>query len=212
MKLLCGLLLLTTFAANARVPANANDVQPLLPGMQIPKIVAKTVDGKELILEAKKLTKPFVLNFYRGGWCPYCNQQLAGLRNTEKDLIALGYDVYFISSDSPEKLVSSLKDQDLKKTIDYKLLSDASMKISRDFGVAFQVDDETVEKYKKWNIDLEQASGYDHHQLPVPATYVVSADGMIKFMYANPNYSVRLDPSILIAAAKSALKKPKKSK
>ena len=67
-------------------------------------------------------------------------------------------------------------------------------------------DDKTVEKYKKWGIDLEQASGHDHHYLPVPATYLIGTKGTIQFQYVNPNYAVRLDPELLVAAAKSYLR------
>ena len=66
--------------------------------------------------------------------------------------------------------------------------------------------DKTAEKYKKWGIDLEKASGYKHHYLPVPATYVVGINGIIQFQYTNPDYKVRLDPELLVAAAKSYLK------
>ncbi|ULT24851.1 redoxin domain-containing protein [Sphingobacterium sp. E70] len=29
--------------------------------------------------------KPTILVFYRGGWCPYCNLQLSGLQEIEKN-------------------------------------------------------------------------------------------------------------------------------
>ena len=61
------------------------------------------------------------------------------------------------------------------------------------------------------SVDLEKASGYDHHYLPVPATYLVGNNGVIQFQYANPNYKMRLDPDLLIAAAKSYLKTKGKS-
>jgi peroxiredoxin len=191
---------------SAQVPLDANEVRPLLPGMMIPEINVKDQDGKEVNISADNLKKPFVLAFYRGGWCPYCNAQLAGLRKAEKELIELGFDVYFISPDKPEYLVSTLKDEELKKEIDYKLLSDPKMKVSVDFGIAFKVDDETVAKYKKWNIDLVRASGEKHHWLPAPSVFLVGTDGMIQFQYTNPNYKVRLDPYVLIAAAKSYVK------
>ena len=80
------------------------------------------------------------------------------------------------------------------------------MQVAQDFGIAFRLDDETVNKYKKWNIDLEKASGHDHHYLPAPSTYLVGKKGIIYFQYTNPNYKVRLDPDLLVAAAKSYLK------
>ncbi|MBL4659093.1 MAG: AhpC/TSA family protein [Alcanivoracaceae bacterium] len=206
MKNILLTILLASFSILAEVPNDANDVKPLLPGMQIPDIHVLNVKGEEVTITAKNLTKPFVITFYRGGWCPYCNAQLAQMRNAEKELLDLGYDVYFISPDQPEYLIESLKDKELKKDISYTLLSDPTMQVSQDFGIAFKVDDKTVERYKKWNIDLEKASGHDHHYLPAPSTYLVGNKGIVQFQYTNPNYKVRLDPELLVAAAKSYLK------
>lgn len=80
------------------------------------------------------------------------------------------------------------------------------MVASKAFGLAFKVAETTVEQYKKGGIDLENASGEKHHLLPVPAVFIVGTDGIIKFEYINPNYKVRLDPDVLLAAAKAALK------
>ena len=63
------------------------------------------------------------------------------------------------------------------------------------------MDEELVEKYLQWNIDLEKASGENHHVLPAPATYIIGKDGVINFAYVNPNYKVRLHPDVLLAAA-----------
>ena len=206
MKKIFSLFILLCFNASSQVPDNANNVKPLLPGMKIPDIQVFNVKGEEVTITAKNMKKPFVLTFYRGGWCPYCNAQLAQMRHAEKDLLALGFDVYFITPDKPEFLIESLKDKELKKDLSYTLLSDPSMQVAQDFGIAFRLDDKTVKSYKKWGIDLEKASGYDHHYLPAPSTYVVGKKGIIYFQYTNPNYKVRLDPDLLVAAAESYLK------
>ncbi|WP_154221908.1 hypothetical protein [Marinicella rhabdoformis] len=70
-----------------------------------------------------------------------------------------------------------------------------------------KVEAETVEKYKSWGIDLEKASGHKHRLLPAPATFLVGTDGMIQFQYINPDYKIRLAPSILMAAAQDYLKR-----
>ena len=124
----------------------------------------------------------------------------------EKELLNLGFDVYFITPDKPEFLIESLKDKDLKKDMHYSLFSNPSMQVAQDFGIAFRLDDKTVKKFKLWGIDLEKASGFDHHYLPAPSTYIVGKKGIIYFQYTNPNYKVRLDPELLVAAAKSYLK------
>lgn len=189
----------------------AEDVTPLLPGMTIPAFTALTPTGEAVNFDPANLSKPFVLTFYRGGWCPYCNAHLGEMRTLEKQLIEMGFDVYFISPDQPSFLLESLKDQDLKTELQaesgHQLLSDASMAISKAFKIAFKVDDATVEKYKQWNIDLAKASGYDHHLLPAPAVFLVGKDGVIQFQYVNPDYKIRLAPSILFAVATDYLKR-----
>ncbi|MCX7554033.1 peroxiredoxin-like family protein [Marinicella sp. S1101] len=189
----------------------AEDVTPLLPGMSIPSFSAKTPNGDLVEFDADNLNKPFVLTFYRGGWCPYCNAHLGEMRLLEKELNEQGFDVFFISPDQPSFLLESLKDQQLKADLStnttHQLLSDASMEIAKAFKIAFKVEAATVEKYKQWGIDLEKASGYDHHLLPAPATFVVGKDGVIQFQYVNPDYKIRLAPSILSAVVNDYLKR-----
>jgi peroxiredoxin len=79
------------------------------------------------------------------------------------------------------------------------------MEAAKRFGVAYQLDEVTVEKYKGYNLDIEAASGQTHHMLPVPAVFVLDRSGRIAYSYVNPDYKVRLDPAVLIAAAKAAL-------
>lgn len=41
--------------------------------------------------------------------------------------------------------------------------------------------------------------------LPVPAIYLIDENGLVQFNYVNPNFKVRLDESVLLAAAKAAM-------
>ena len=59
------------------------------------------------------------------------------------------------------------------------------------------------ERYEKYGIDLEAASGESHHVLPAPSTFIIASDGVIRFQYTNPDYAVRLHPSVLLAAARA---------
>ncbi|MEL7536933.1 MAG: peroxiredoxin-like family protein [Pseudomonadota bacterium] len=189
-------LLSIGFAAQ-KVPDNAEDVQPLTVGDTAPDFDALTPAGDTFAFRAGELEAPTMLIFYRGGWCPYCNRHLSELRDAVPQLKQAGVEVYFLSADRPGLLVDSLEDD----VPDYQLLSDASLEVGRRFGVAFRVNDETVEKYKTYGIDLEASSGFDHHQLPVPAVFLIGKDGTIDFAHANPDYKVRLAPAELLAAA-----------
>lgn len=87
----------------------------------------------------------------------------------------------------------------------FQLLSDSSMTAAVQFGLAWQAPESLVEKYVKYDMDLEAASGQDHHVLPVPAVFVVGTDGVVHFQYVNPNHRVRLEADVLLAAAKAQM-------
>jgi peroxiredoxin len=174
-------------------------IQPLLPGMRAPAFEVRDARGTPVALDPDHMQKPVVLTFFRGGWCPYCNLHLSELRKAEAELGHMGFDIWFISVDKPELLYESLQQPD----IGYQVLSDAGLDATRAFGIAFQVPDELVEKYLTFDIDLEAVSGETHHVLPVPSTYIIGADGVIRFQYTNVNYRVRLHPDVLLAAARA---------
>ena len=172
-------------------------VQPLLIGSSVPDVIVRSVDGQDVRLREAVAGKPTALIFYRGGWCPYCNMQLSGLRLIQQNLATLGYQVLAISADRPEALRETLA----KQPLGYTLLSDSKLAASKAFGIAFRLDDATVQKYREFNIDLEQASGETHHALPVPSVFVLDAEGVIQFQYVNPDYRVRVPQDVLLAAA-----------
>jgi peroxiredoxin len=177
----------------------ASEVSPVLTGTEIPDVTVRNVEGESLQLREKVSDKPTVLVFYRGGWCPYCNRHMADLQQVEDDITAMGYQILAISADRPEKLRESANENNL----DYTLLSDSPMEASKAFGLAFKVDEATVERYLQNGIDLEGDSGYDHHLLPVPAVFILNTDGIIQFQYVNPDYRTRIKSEVLLAAAEA---------
>ena len=116
------ILLFTSFLAIAGgsredIHASADQVQPLLAGMQAPDFTLRDVKGEDFEFVAAGLSKPVVLTFFRGGWCPYCNLHLSEMRKTEKQLKDMGFDIWFISIDKPEMLLESLDDPDIGYTV-----------------------------------------------------------------------------------------------
>lgn len=199
--LLSGALGATALIAQAQAPApsRAEDVNPAKIGTMLPKLALVDLQNKPFDLNAAVAKAPTVLVFYRGGWCPFCNTQLAALGKIEPQLKTLGYRIIAVTPDAPAELSKTLG----KQKLSYTLLSDARMSAARALGLAFRVDDATFKKYQGYGIDLEKSSGQTHHLLPVPAVYLVGKDGMLNFSYVNPNYKVRLNGDVLLAAAKA---------
>lgn len=179
--------------------SEAGKVAPILTGTAIPDVGLQSVNGDSVQLMELVNEQPAVLIFYRGGWCPYCSKHMAQLQDIHSDLVDLGYQVLAISPDQPQFLKESLQDQDLG----YTLLSDSDMRASKAFGIAFKVDDETIERYKNNGLDLAERSGHDHYLLPAPAVFLVNPGGLVTFQYVNPDYKTRIKSEVLLAAAKA---------
>ena len=124
------------------------------------------------------------------------------LREIEPQFQNLGVQLLAISPDQPSRLKETID----KHKMGFRLLSDSDMAAARSFRVAYQLDDATLAQLKKYGIDVEEASGQKHHRLPVPAVFLVATNGLIQFEYVNPDYQVRLNPELLLAAAKIVLK------
>lgn len=201
LPVLLALLLLAIAPARAAdVPNDPAQVVPIAVGTTLPRLALHSVDGTAYVVDPAHLDAPLVLVFYRGGWCPYCNRHIGALKSIDPELHALGYRLLFVSPDRPAALYASLKEPD----VTFTLLSDADMSAARSLGIAFRVDDPTLAKYRSFGVDLDAASGQVHHQLPVPAVFIVSRDGRIAYVHANPDYTQRLSPPALLAAAQRA--------
>lgn len=124
--------LLFSVISFAQIADKAENVSPLLIGEKIPNVVLHDANGKEV--KTKDIfDKKTVVVVYRGGWCPYCNSQLADMQEIEKDIIALGYQVVAISPDAPSFLKQTLD----KKELQYQLYSDSEGVFSQAVGIAF---------------------------------------------------------------------------
>ena len=188
-------------AAAAAVPDDPHNVTPIELNTAAPKFVAKEVDGRVFQFDPGSLRQPTLIIFYRGGWCPYCNAQLQDLHTAVPQILAMGYQVLFLSTDQPRLLYSSLKEK-----VDYHLLSDSSMDAAHAFGVAFHVDSATLAKMKTYGTDLEATQGTTRHELPVPSVFIIDRGGVVRFRHYDPDYTVRLDAAQVLAAARSAQK------
>lgn len=178
--------------AGQQVVQRPEDISPLLYGEKIPQAALPDASGKAVELLETVATKPTVLVFYRGGWCPYCSVQLAGLQEAMPELEKLGYQLLAISTDSPE----ALRESAVKEKLDYTLLSDADLQVAKQFGIAYKA----PEAY--WSMLPKTTGGKNTDLLlPVPSVFIVDQTGVIQFEYINPNIKQRLSAALLLAAA-----------
>jgi peroxiredoxin len=185
-----------------QIADTALNVTPLLIGQSAPNSKLQTVNGDPVSLKALTMQKPTVLIFYRGGWCPYCNRQLAGLKDIEDKLDALGYQILAISPETP----AQLQEQKLQTKFAVQLLADPELEAISGFGIGFYVPDEKRTTYKsKWDINLTSDKNSGKAVLPAPAVFILDTNGKVLFSYVNPDFKTRISPELLYQAARLSL-------
>ena len=199
LKWLPGLLALVWgWTAQAEIAAAPEQVHPVLIGHQVADLALRDDQGESASLLAVISGKPTVMVFYRGGWCPFCNFQLGQLQGIQGDLNQLGVQLLAITPDPP----GALRGVTSKHELQYKLLSDSDMVAAEAFGVAYQLDEKTVSRYQKYDIFMSNSGGGPRHQLPVPAIFMINAQGVVEFTYVNPDPRIRIHPELLLTAAR----------
>jgi peroxiredoxin len=187
MKKLITVLVSTLFIAASFAQTDATKPTGLKVGDDAPDFTAKNQSGKEVQL--KKLLKKgdVVVLFYRGQWCPYCNKQLSKVNDSLAMITAKGATVLAITPEVEENIAKTVT----KTKASFDILEDKGLAIMKDYKVSFAVDEKTIEKYKGYGIDFDKANGANGANLPVPATYIISKEGKIKYVFFNTDYSKR---------------------
>jgi len=104
---------------------------------------------------------------------------LVKLQTALPELSALGYQLIAISPDRPDKALETAE----KHKFSFPVVSDPGLAVSRGFGIVFQRP--------------------ERRPLPVPAVFVVDQEGRVTFHFVHPDYRVRPDPELIVAAARA---------
>jgi len=172
---------------------DALKVNDSAPDFILPDAFGNEIELKDLLAEG-----PVVISFYRGAWCPFCNLELRALQEALPRMQELGATLVAVSPEKPE---GGLEATD-KNKLTFPVLSDFSNKVARQFGIVFQVGPELQDFSKNaFKNDLALRNGEDSYQLPVPATFVIDSDGIIRFAHVEVDYMTgRAEPAAVVTA------------
>ncbi len=173
-------------SGQARHARKAGDVAP--------EFTLLDADGKPVSSRELLARGPLVVSFYRGVWCPYCNLELQALQEALPEIARRGASLVAIS---PQTAPNSRKSQRDNK-LSFPILSDRRSEVASAFGIRFALPDYLVELYKGFRNDLPVFNDDPSWVLPMPARYVIGADGVIAYSEVNPDYTQRPDPSELL--------------
>lgn len=166
-----------------------------IPEFSLPNALGKPVSSADVLDVG-----PAVLNFYRGGWCSYCNIEMRALQQRLPEIEAMGATLVAIAPELPTKAEATKA----KNALTYEVLSDVGNDLSRKFGLVFTLAEEVREIYQTMGIEVPDYNGDDSFDLPIPATYVVGKDGTVLKAFADPDYTKRLDVEDILEALRNA--------
>ncbi|WP_458627335.1 peroxiredoxin-like family protein [Winogradskyella sp. PC D3.3] len=143
---------------------------------------------------------PVVVTFYRGSWCPYCNLQLRALQAKLIEIHALGATLVAISPEVPD---DSLTENEINN-MDFTVLSDQDAKVASQYGVAWEVPEFLLDHMRvDRQLDLKKINNGNASVLPIPATFILDTDGIVKWSYVNVDYRTRSEPDEIVEVLKS---------
>ncbi|EST18819.1 peroxiredoxin-like family protein [Streptomyces roseochromogenus] len=161
------------------------------PRFRLPSATGQTVALDDLIAEC-----PVVLTFYRGAWCPYCNIALRALQQHHTDITARDARLVAVSPQIPDESLSLAE----KHSLTFDVLSDVGSDTAKQYGLAFDLPDDLAAVYDKLGFDLQRVNDGHPRTIPLPATYVIDRDGVIRWAFVNTDYTTRAEPSDIITA------------
>jgi peroxiredoxin len=159
-----------------------------------PQFTLRDPEGNSVSSRERLAKGPLVVSFYRGVWCPYCNLELQALQAALPDITDRGASLVVIS---PQTAPNSRKSQRENK-LSFPILSDVRSEVAEAFGIRFALSDELIGLYKSFKNDLPAFNDDPSWVLPMPARYVIGADGVIAYAEVTPDYTQRPDPSELL--------------
>jgi peroxiredoxin len=170
---------------------NGVESRALKVGAKAPQFRLRSSQG-EWVSSSDLLTRgPLVVSFYRGGWCPFCSLELRAWERHQGDLQALQASFVAISPEVPQKGAETAK----SKQLSFPVLSDEGFRVCEQFGLVFKLSPEAIALYRDFGVDLPAINGGSEWTLPVPATFVVGRDGIIRWAFIDADYTKRAEPA-----------------
>lgn len=147
-------------------------------------------NGKPVSLKEKLNRGPVILKFYRGHWCPICNAELVALQEILPEIKRFGATLLAIS---PQNIQNSRLMKD-KNHLDYQILSDHNNQVARKYGLVYSIGDKANALYHQLGIEIEKVNDVNSDELPIPATYVINANGVVVYASIEPDFTTRPEP------------------
>jgi peroxiredoxin len=163
-------------------------------GFSAPDFALPNQNGATVRLSVLLEHGPAVVTFYRGGWCRYCNLQLRAYQAVLPQIAARGATLVAISPQTPDFTLSTVQE----KRLSFPVLSDGGNDVARRYGLVFALSEALQELQKKFGNEVPRFNGDDSWELPMPGTFIISRDGIVRLASVDSDYRRRLEPAAIL--------------
>lgn len=139
---------------------------------------------------------PVVIAFHRGHWCPYCRTNAHALAQINDRIVQARGQLVAIT---PERQTFTLRQQQ-EADAGYRVLSDIDNGYALSIALAVWIGDAMRGFLEGFGRDLPAFHGNQAWILPIPATFIVGTDGLIKARFVDPDYRRRMDTEVVLQA------------
>ena len=113
------------------------------------------------------------------------------------DIEALGASLVAVSPESPDRSLSTAEKNELR----FEVLSDLGNEVARRYGLVYRFPEELAAMYRdELGLDLPTINAIAEWELPVPGTFVIGPDEIVRLAFVDPDYTNRLEPSEILSA------------
>lgn len=165
-------------------------------GDLLPEFALPDTEGRIVSSEALRGTGPLAIVFVRGPWCPYCTLALEALEEVRPTIEKLDTSLVVISPMGTDDLRRAAAKRELR----LQLLSDAGAFYAKSCGVQYEMTEAHINLYRRLGWDINRFNAGSGWELPVPASYVADRNGVIRFAFADADWSYRAEPAEIVAA------------
>ena len=170
------------------------------PGEQMPPFVLPDENGRLVSLDGLLREGPLAITFHRGHWCPWCRISVRALVEVQDEVEAAGGHIVAIMPER-QKFTAEFK-SDTRSPC--PVLTDLDNGYALALNLAIWLGPELAAELTAIGRSLPDYQGNETWMLPIPATFVVGRDGLVKARFVDPDFRRRMAVEELIAALKSA--------
>jgi peroxiredoxin len=182
----------------ARIRENGGGENAPRPGEAMPPFILPDETGRLVDLPSLLANGPVVVMFFRGHWCPYCRLSVRAVIEAMDRIKAIGGQVVAIM---PETQAFAGKFR-ADAAAPFPVLTDLDNGYALSLNLAIWLGTE-IQSLLAPMQDVASFHGNDGWVLPIPATFVVGRDGLVKARYVDPDFRKRMEIDDLIAALKA---------